>query len=57
MTTRPILPRIVTALLLAPMDSRQLTAALWIKQSDICHRLQQLHEAGIVRPADSASRP
>ncbi|KZC17035.1 hypothetical protein RHOFW510R12_01425 [Rhodanobacter sp. FW510-R12] len=49
MTTRPILPRIVTALLLAPMDSRQLTAALSIKQPDACHRLLQLHEASIVR--------
>lgn len=47
----PIFPRIVTALLLAPMDSRQLTATLSIRQSHACHRLQQLHEAGVVRPA------
>jgi DNA-binding HxlR family transcriptional regulator len=46
---KPIFSRIVTALLLAPMDSRQLTDALSIKQSDICHRLLQLHEANIVR--------
>lgn len=49
MTARRILPRIVTALLLAPMDSRQLTAALSITQPDACHRLLQLHEASIVR--------
>jgi DNA-binding HxlR family transcriptional regulator len=41
--------RIVTALLLAPMDSRQLTGTLSIGQPDICRRLTQLHEGGIVR--------
>ena len=50
MTARPVLPRIVTALLLASMDSRQLTAALSLTQPDVCRRLQQLHEAGIIRP-------
>jgi len=49
MTAKPIFPRVVTALLLAPMDSRQLTAALSVSQTDVCRRLRQLHEVGVVR--------
>lgn len=50
MTPKPTICRIVTALLLAPMDSRQLTAALSIGQPDACHRLAQLQEIGVVQP-------
>lgn len=50
MTAASVLSRIVTALLLAPMDSRQLSTALSVGQPDVCHRLAQLQEINVVQP-------